>query len=102
MRRKPHEDLSFLKGFCDKIETALLQIPEAAVDQYAGSAGRAACEIIPLDKKRLETLETGFARDPGALDPAADNDAVVFQVGSSQDINNSFHAALSKIEIKNF
>jgi hypothetical protein len=46
------------------------------VDEARRAAGGAAGEVVPLDERRAQAAERRVARDPGAGDPATDDEQV--------------------------
>src|SRR5205823_9682848 len=76
MRRIADQRFAFGERFVDEAELAVLQIAQAAVDQARRARRRARAEVVALDEQRLVPVECRFARDAGAVDPAADNDDI--------------------------
>ena len=54
-------------------EPAVLEIAQPAVDQLGGGRRGAGGEIVLLDQQHAKPAPGGVARDPGAVDAAADD-----------------------------
>src|SRR5436309_1766664 len=58
------------------MEVVLLEIAETAVDEARRARRCRACEVALVHKRRAEAAQRRIARDPGARDPAADDEHI--------------------------
>ena len=63
--------------FAHQPEFVVLEVAQAAVDQLGGGRRSRRSEVIAFDKQRGEAATGGIARDPSAVDAAADYEQVV-------------------------
>jgi hypothetical protein len=77
MRRQPGGEQAALgQRLVHQMQLELLQVAQAAVDQLAGSTGRAGSQVTSLDQGDLEPTGGGVEGGAGAGDPAADDQHV--------------------------
>ncbi|OQA16865.1 MAG: hypothetical protein BWY63_02595 [Chloroflexi bacterium ADurb.Bin360] len=71
-----HQALALLDGSEGEPQFAFLEIADAAMNQFRGAAGGAPTEVSLLNEQRLETQASSFAQNPGAGNPATDDDDI--------------------------
>jgi hypothetical protein len=76
MRRDAQKDLALGERFAHEAELVMLEITQPAMDELGGGRGRAAGEIVALGERDGEAAAGGVARDPGAVDAAADDEKI--------------------------
>ena len=76
VRRDPQHDLALGERLADEPELVVLEVPEAAVDELGAPRRGRGSEIVLLDQEHRQAAPGGVARDPGAVDAAADNEQV--------------------------
>jgi hypothetical protein len=70
------ERLDLTERLPDEREVAQAQVAEAAVDELRGRARRPGGEVAALDERDREPVARRELGDPGAEDPAADDQQV--------------------------
>jgi hypothetical protein len=73
MRRHPQQHLALAERHAHQAQRAMLQIPQAAMDQFRGCRRGARGQIVLLDEHDLEPAASAIAGDAGAVDAAADD-----------------------------
>ncbi len=68
---------AFAQTLAHQRELAGFEIAQAAVNQLARPAGRAAGEAEPFDEQRAVTCGRGGLQYPGTVNAAADDDYIV-------------------------
>lgn len=76
MRGEPQQPSPLGARLEDEPEVAVLEIPNAAVNQPRRPARRAASEVRLLDETDAEAAQRRLQRDSAARNPAADYDHV--------------------------
>jgi len=77
VRRDAPQYLAFLQRLAHQAEFIMLQIAQPAVDQL-GRGRRGALRKVPrLQQQHPRAAPGRIARDPGAVDPAADHDDII-------------------------
>ncbi len=76
MRRDLEQDSTFTARFEDQVERALLEIPDAAMDQARRMRGCARAEVGLVDERSAEPAQCGFARNPRPRYAAADDEYI--------------------------
>src|SRR3546814_2943978 len=77
MRGNSPQALAFLQGCAHQGELVMLEIAQRTVDQLGRGRGGAAREIAAFEQQHLRPAPGGIARDPAAVDAAADHREVV-------------------------
>ncbi len=70
----PEQEAPFLEGFGDEAEVEHLQVTQAAVDEFAGAAGRARGPVAGFDESDAQAPGGGVQGGPAADDAADDQD----------------------------
>ena len=80
MRGDAEQRLALGERLAHETQRAVLEVAQAAVNQLAGGRRGGAGEIAFLDEQDPEPAPGRIARDPGAVDAAADDEEVVVRV----------------------
>jgi len=80
MRREPHQHLAFRQRFAYQTPLPLLQIAQAAVNQFAARHGSRAAEIAAFAQGDANAPAGGIAGQTHPVDSAADHQKIVFAV----------------------
>jgi hypothetical protein len=76
MGRDPLEGAALAVGFHHQAELALLQVAKPAMNQAARPRAGSRPEVILLHHNRTQAAHRGVARDPRAVDAAADHQEI--------------------------
>ena len=76
VRRHAQQHLALVERLAHQAERAVLEIAQAAVDQLGRGRRGAGGEVVLLDQQHAQAAAGGVARDPGAVDAAADDGEV--------------------------
>ncbi len=76
MRRHLDVDLPLEQGLANEAQVEVLQVAQAAMDEFAGAAGSAAGEVGALQQRNAEAAHDCVEGDPCAGDPATDDEDV--------------------------
>src|SRR5262245_18616225 len=77
MAGDPQQRLALGKRFRDQAEFVLLEVAQPSVNQLRRRGGGRAGEVVAFDQGGLQAAAGRVARDPGAVDAAADDKDVV-------------------------
>ena len=77
VRRDPEQHLALGQRLGDEPELELLEVAQAAVDQLGARRRGRPAEIALLGEQHPQAAPGGVARDPDAVDAAADDDEIV-------------------------
>src|SRR3990172_11645356 len=75
--RDAQEDFALAQRFAHEPEMRAFEIAQTAVDEFAGTAGCAAAERLPLQQQRRVSRGRGGLGHADAMNAAADDDNVV-------------------------
>src|SRR5205085_4557245 len=76
VRRGGEHYLALSQALADQLELILLQVAQAAVDQFGGGGAGMAGEVVLLDQQHLQPAPGRVARDRAAIDAAADDEEI--------------------------
>jgi hypothetical protein len=76
VRRDLEEDPALAARLEHEVEEPMLEVSHAAMDQLRRPVRRAAREVVPVHERHGKAAQRGVARDPGAVDAAADDEHV--------------------------
>nr|BFE67468.1 hypothetical protein GCM10020092_007690 [Actinoplanes digitatis] len=72
-----------------EVQLELFEVAKAAVNQLAGSAGRAGGQVAGLDERHAQAARGGIQGGAGAGDPAADDEDVELLVAQPSQIGDA-------------
>jgi hypothetical protein len=70
------EQAAFVQGLADEMKLAVLEVAQAAVDEFGGNAGSTGGEIPLVDQADAEAAKGGVQGDTGSGDAAAEDKQV--------------------------
>jgi hypothetical protein len=76
MRRHAQQHLALGERLAHQTQCAVLQITQSAMDELAGSRGRAGTEVVHLDQQHAQATARRIAREAHPVDAAADDSEV--------------------------
>ena len=80
MRRIAQKDFAFVQCLTDQTEFIMFKITQTAMDQFGAGRRCGTCQIVHFAQQDPEPAPGCITGDPRPVDPAADDDQVIFRM----------------------